>query len=282
MNTLLTRGFKHTSLAAKYLLLRARLATLRLPPIIVASTHRSGSTALYRSLRNCLGNRVFKCHRLNPALMTMLETKAPMGNHGLMLSRMPGDWAIHQAIVAARRPALFVMMVRDPIAVAASMAALEREPAVRERPHWPLCPPFSTGMTAWFEGDVGPALDWHPWSTPFDHARRASTVMHDPWRILLLRADLDDRAKERELAAFVGSPVTVVRTNSAQELGKRSDLERVTEAIRAQPEGVDAMLGSMFTRHFFSEEERASLRARWAEGTTASDHASSARAAVTA
>jgi hypothetical protein len=178
----------------------------------------------------------------------------------MLRNRMTGDWAVLHGVTLPRRPARFVMMVRDPVAVAASMAAFE---PVGPGPAWPLVHPHSNAMTDWFDADVTPALGWSPWNDRFDTDRKAMLVHHAPWRILVMRADLDDAAKERELSAFVEVPVRMVRINSAEQRGAGPSHAKVIQLIRSLPDDVDRIHRTRLCSHFFTPTELASHRSRW-------------------
>ena len=254
---------KQASFLARYAMLRARLAALRHEPVIVASTHRTASTAVYRALRLALGGRVFKCHRLHQPLMSWNRPNPRLSPDGILRDRMTGDWAVLHGITRPGRPARFVMMVRDPVAVAASMAAFE---PTQDDPTWPLVQPYSNAMTDWFDADVLPALGWGPWDARFDTHRKAMIVHHSPWSILVLRADLDDGSKERELSAFVNADVRMVRVNSAEQRGAGSFHAAVRERIRHLPEEIDRIHRSRLCSHFFTPAELSAQRSRWLGG----------------
>ena len=251
---------KQASFFLKYAMLRARLAAVRGEPVVVASTHRTASTAVYRSLRMAIGSRVFKCHRLHEPLMSWNTPNPLLTAEGILRSRMSGDWAVLHGITQPRRPARFVFMVRDPIAVAASMAALGRP---EEGQAWPMVPPYSKSMTDWFDADVLPALGWSPWNVPFDASRKAMLIDHEPWRFLVLRADLDDDSKERELSAFVGATVRMVRINSSEQRGRSARHARARDRIRSLPDEIDRIHRSRLCSHFFTPDELAAQRSRW-------------------
>ncbi len=259
---------KQCTFGVRYGILRARMAISRTPPVVVACTHRTSSTAVYRSLRLAGGRCVVKCHRLCPALMSFAAPDPAVGIGGLLRNRMTGDFAVLHAITTPRQRADFVIMVRDPVAVAASMAAF---PVAREwctssaglDASFPLCAPMSCGMTEWFDHDVTPALGWSPWGQPFDHARKALVAQHGPWRFLVMRADLDDAGKERELTDFVGTAIQLRRLNSADERGHAATHTEVKLRIRALAPQVDALYDTRFARHFFAADELAVMRKRW-------------------
>jgi len=251
---------KQASFFLKYAMLRARLAAVRGEPVVVASTHRTASTAVYRSLRMAIGSRVFKCHRLHEPLMSWNRPDPLLTAEGFLRSRTSGDWAVLHGITQPRRPARLVMMVRDPVAVAASMAAFE---PVQNGASWPLVPPFSNAMTDWFDTDVLPSLGWSPWNEPFDTERKAMLVDQPPWRILVLRADLDDDSKGRELSRFVGATVQMVRVNSAEQRGVGSSHAKALARLSQLPDEIDRIHRSKFCSHFFTPGELAAQRSRW-------------------
>lgn len=255
---------KQASFMVRYAMLRARIAALRDEPVVVASTHRTASTAVYRSLRVAIGSRAFKCHRLHEPLMSWSHPVPRLSTDSILRNRMTGDWAVLHGITQPRRPARFVMMVRDPIAVAASMAAFEPP---GDGAAWPLIPPYANAMTDWFDADVRPALGWSPWGARFDTERKAMVVQHAPWTILVLRADLDDDAKARELSAFVGSPVRMVRVNSAEQRGAGASHDKVRDRISRLPDEIDRVHGSRLCSHFFTPAEIAAQRSRWLGAT---------------
>lgn len=253
---------------------RLRLAARRTAdalPVVVACTHRTSSSSTYEALRRSLGLRVVKCHRLNPELMSWHRARGIVaGSHGLLMNRMHGDFAVHRSIVAAKRPARFVMVVRDPIAVMVSLAGLARSapvpwgPSPEAAPIWPACAPFDVAMTEWFDGDVRPALGWSALDQPFDPVRGAGAYGHGPWKILVLRADLPDERKGEELSAFLGCRgITLRRINSAAERGQSSGVMQATHAIARMPGAIDRIYAHPFSRHFFAAAEIEHLRERW-------------------
>ncbi len=254
--------------------LRVRLAPAITgqPPVVVACTHRTASSATYSALRLALGFSVVKCHRLNPALMvpTRHLDGALIGRGGLLCNHMHGDRVVHGSIVKPRREARFIMMVRDPVAVLASMAGLAATHARRwgphpdTVPHWPACDPYVGAMTEWFEHDVKPALGWTLLDHPFDAERGAGTFEHGPWKILVLRADLADSRKSQELSQFLGvSGIDVRPLNSAAERGQSAGVERARSAIRQQPAVVDTAYAHPFSRLCFTPTQLIAMRERW-------------------
>ncbi len=242
------------------------------PPVVVACTHRTASSATYSAVRRALGYTVVKCHRLNPALMvpTRHLDGAVIGRGGMLCNHMHGDQVVHGSIVKPRREARFIMMVRDPVAVMASMAGLAATGARRwgpdpdTTPHWPACDPFMGAMTGWFEHDVKPALGWSLLDHPFDAERGAGTFQHGQWEILVLRADLADSEKSHELSQFLGVPGIDVRPlNSAAERGQSLGVERARAAIRKHPAVVDVAYAHPFSQLCFTPTQLSAMRGRW-------------------
>lgn len=269
----MTIGVRWRTWVTKARLLATRVSAAG-PPIIVASTHRTASSSTYEALRAACGTRVIKCHRLNRELMTRTPVRGVVsGAHGLLANRMHGDFAVHESIVVPRRPARFVMLVRDPVAVMVSLAGLARSaappwgPQPEENPAWPACTPYDAAMINWFDGDVQPALGWSALDHPFDVDRGAGTYEHGPWSIIVLRSDLADDRKGKELSQFLGHEgITLRVTNSAEHRGQSKGLAEARAALATMPDAIDRLYSHRCSRHFFSGAELARLRQRWLGG----------------
>ncbi|MFO0782223.1 MAG: putative capsular polysaccharide synthesis family protein [Phycisphaerales bacterium] len=270
---------------------RAQMALGR-APVVTYATYRTSSTAVHRALRRSLGGRTIKAHALAPAHLTsgLSAAQQRIAGSGVPLNRHVGDWVVHQLIVQPRKPAKFIILVRDPVAVAASSFAVGED--------WndPSLAPFSFGsvdhrdhaaapspdalaalekvfydgrfpwqiMARWFDEDVLPALGWDVYAQPFDRAAGILRTQHGPWEILVLRADLPDERKSEAIAQFTGLPALDLRKeNSARERGHSARAAAVRQAIARRPHAVAQLLDSRFTRHFWTAEQIAAMRAQW-------------------
>ena len=279
---------------------RAQMALGR-APVVTYATYRTSSTAVHRALRRALGGRTIKAHALAPAHLTsgLSAAQQRIAGSGVPLNRHVGDWVVNRLIVQPRRPAKFIILVRDPVAVAASSFAVGddwRDPSLApfsfdrvdsadraertDRSDHAAAPStdalaalervFYDGrfpwqiMARWFDEDVLPALGWDVYAQPFDRAAGVLRTQHGPWEILLLRADLADERKSAAIAQFTGLPVLDLRQeNSARERGHSARAAAVRQAIARRPQAVAQLLDSRFTRHFWTDAEVAAMRAKW-------------------
>lgn len=267
--------------------LRAQYAMGRVP-VVTYSTLRTSSSAVHWALRRAVGWRAVKAHALLPQHLTMAPTTGAesVGQHGLPATRHVGDWAVMREVIAKGKPACFVIMVRDPVAVAISSFSMfsvlgrtMRSPAARAR--WDAAAlqdedklqalataavdsQFWNLMPHWVRHDVCNALKWNVLETPFPADQGVLEVERGPWRVLVMHSDLADEAKSSALSKFVRLPdIRVIRENSSQDRGRNELATAVKRAIRLKPHAVNSLLESPYTRHFFSPPQIAEMRARW-------------------
>jgi hypothetical protein len=116
----------------------------------------------------------------------------------------------------------------------------------------------------WFDSEVKTTVGIDVYSTPFDHARARLRVSEGPFDLLILRAEDDDEAKEAALNEFFDrDDLTIVRTNVGAEKGYADLYERFRENLVLPEDYLDTMYESRLARHFYTDEERAAMRARW-------------------
>jgi hypothetical protein len=279
-------------LLAKVAVTRARLRLCALtgrPPVVTYATYRTASSSTHWAIRRALGTRAIKAHALYPGRLGRRESLDLHAVDGaaVPVSRHAGDWAVSREIVLPCRAARFVILVRDPVAVAAShysvfssgrswlpegLATFDwpadgaAEPGTLARLaagmfdgafHWRL-------MDRWFDEDVQPALGWDALAQPFDREAGHAQHRHGPWDILLMRADLPDAAKSDVLSRFLGVPgIEVRRENRSEDLGRSGLSAAVRRAIRLRPDAVRTLLDGRMARHFWTDAQRDAMLAKW-------------------
>ena len=274
---------------AKLALTVARLRSQRAAgrdPVVTYATYRTSSSAIHWAIRRAVGGRAIKAHALLPERLTMSAAVGgiPIGPFGVPANRHVGDWAVMQEVVQPRRPAHFVVVLRDPVAVAVSSFSVGYEWLRPEfmRRDWSapgacdaatldeLTRAFYDGrfnwrlMPAWMEGDFAPALGLDPYAVEFPRERGHVTVEHGPWRILLLRTDVPNATKGTALSEFLGIPgIEIRRENSTDERGRGGLAAAMRDAVRARPQELAELLDSRFTRHYWLPQEIQAMRTRW-------------------
>jgi hypothetical protein len=117
---------------------------------------------------------------------------------------------------------------------------------------------------AWFDQKIKATLGMDIYATPFDSERARLRSTEGAFDLLVLRAEDDDAAKEAALNEFFARDgFEIVRTN----VGSSKDYAELYEAFLERlviPEHLlDTIYESRLCRHFYSEGERAAMRARW-------------------
>jgi len=245
--------------------LYAGLYLARRTPVIVYSTGRVGSMALYRSLETA-GAFVVTAETLNP--------------DRLVRHKHPGSWRwTYRHIVRPRRPAAVISIVRDPLALLIShfFFKLQRATRIPDRPR-PLsidemCETFNTvyldqgrpgRLLAWFETEMKPYLGIDVYDRDFPCDRGFVRIDTSLYRVLIYRAELDDTAKSRAVADFLGSPnFALTRFNVTASKPYARVYASFQRRLKVPIERLDYVYGSRYARHFYSAAERESMRARW-------------------
>ncbi len=281
------------SFLLRYLVKRARFANPLLSgrPAVTYASYRTGSTAIHHAIRSAGIGVSVKAHML--AFGNMVERVRDRQRFANADTQIPkschvGDWSVRLGIVEPRREADFVILVRDPWAVAHSIFVLS---GPRTHPEFAAAPRDAHErarmvdraeeiifgafpreiMCRWVREDVHTALGWNPLAQPFDAERGVCEYEHGPWRIQLMRSDIPDERKSEALRAFFKRPSIVVeRKNDALSKTPISATvsEIAREAIARRPDAVAAMYGDAVCTHFWTARERDAMRARWTEPAT--------------
>ena len=274
----------------RYLVKRMRFATPLLGgrPAITYATYRTASTSIHHAIRRAGLGVSTKAHMLAPD--NMVDRVRDRHSFADATANLPrschvGDWAVRLGVIEPRREADFVISIRDPWAIAHSIFVLT---AAHLDPELHASAPQADGarraqlvdraesiifgafprelMSRWIRFDAAPALGWDPLGHAFDRERGADSYEHGPWRILIIRADIDDGRKSAALRAFFKRPsITVEPKNEA--LSKRHTSTALADIARAaiarRPDEVRALLDDPVARHFWTAEDLERMRAKW-------------------
>lgn len=254
-----------TRLGAK----RVQLACARIRghlPVVTYATWRTASTSVHHAVRASSRQASVKAHSLHRANiagagMSVLTAVSRPSTH-------VGDWAVHRFILAAGRRADWVVLVRDPLAMAMSMAAMDihRSPAsgdaARRMDDAIVRAPVG-GLDWWLEQDMRPALGWCALDEPFDRERGWTETECPHGRVLVMRADIPDERKGDALSRFLGTRVRVVPKNDARSGGRGGALAAIAARLVAHPEVIAASLAQGSVRHFWHVDQLLALRSQW-------------------
>jgi hypothetical protein len=284
-----------SSFVLRYAIKRVQLAT---PPAVAGgrpavtyATFRTASTSIHHAIRASSRAAAVKAHALAPEhLMPLLSPhgRMPLTEKGLPIFGHVGNLAVRHAIILPRRDADFVVAVRDPIAVAASMMAAFRrwwpeglvqrihEPGfiesagtldLLEREFFGTFPRHM--MLGWLSHDVVAGIGWDPFAHDFDREAGFTRHDHGPWRLLVLRTELPDEYKDTVLRDFLARPaIKIERTNDTIGFGpeRRGLIRAVHRVIARNPAWIDSVADDPRARHFWPEASLEKLRAKWRAG----------------
>lgn len=235
-------------------------------PVVTYATWRTASTAVHHAIRASSRAATVKAHSLHRAniggdRMSVLTAVSRPSTH-------VGDWAVHRHVLAGNHGADWVVLVRDPLAMAMSMAAIDVhrstgacDPARRMDEAIVRAP--VGGLDWWLEHDMRPALGWCALDEPFDRERGWMETECPHGRMLVMRADVPDERKGEVLSRFLGTRVRVTPKNDSRSGGRGGALAAIAARLVAHPEVIAASLAQRASLHFWTEDQLLALRSRW-------------------
>ena len=121
----------------------------------------------------------------------------------------------------------------------------------------------------WLDAEVKTHFDIDIFKHPFPIEMGYTSISQANVSLLILRCDLDDRAKAQAIADFIGlDEFEIVRSNVSSEKSYASQYTQFKQRIKIPPDLLEQMYDSKFARHFYSREERELFRERWSSDTT--------------
>jgi len=265
---------------------------LRRTPTLVYSVERSGSVALLHSLQShgvfAIGAHYFSFEK--PELSPEKSGQ----------QRISGSaaWA-SKHIVAKRKPAKVISMVRSPIDNMLSTFAREyygeqasghaesiRKPSPKEisddfRQNYLDSNRYQHPLT-WFETEFRQTLGIDIYQHPFDKQRRFARFREEAYDVLVLGTELDDEVKSQLVSDFVGianfeiSDASLASQTSASNKQNRlppgkpgkhtayaEKYQTLKQQVQIPMEYLDAIVDSCYVQHFFSEEDREAIRLKY-------------------
>ncbi|MEO8035797.1 MAG: putative capsular polysaccharide synthesis family protein [Acidobacteriota bacterium] len=244
-------------------------------PVIVYQMAKVGSSAVVDAL-NRSGLPVFHVHRMDSGhLDRMRRERDALG--WLIPPMTPGDrmgLKLQERVVARRRPAKFVTLVRDPITrnLSSYFEHLDfiwrRKRAHATVPVEDLCSGFmerfpTTEPLTWFDDELLPVMGIDAYRHPFPGSGHLR-IEREPFSVLILKSESADEVKRAALSRFLGVNVAALRrTNSTERKAKGEVYRQFLERLRLPVDYVESMLDARHTRHFYDAAERAAIRRRF-------------------
>ena len=182
---------------------------------------------------------------------------------------------IHRNIVARRRPAKVITLVRDPIANNISMFfQVFRQYADGQREMASYSPNelvqlfldryMHSRPLIWFDTELRPMLGIDVYEHPFPTEQGYTVLKQGHLELLVLRCDESDTVKERAIGEFIGiRDFHMVRSNVTARKASAATYAKFQQEIRLPDAYIDRMVGSKYATHFYREGELAEFRRRW-------------------
>lgn len=249
-------------------------------PVVTYATWRTSSTAVHHAIRASGRGPAVKAHSLHRPNVSH-RPAAGFWSADARRDAHVGDWVVSRSILDRGRKADWVVLVRDPLAMAMSRLAMQlggeipalaaggdpeallRTVPLRELIDRLLASAPIGALDRWFAEDMLPALGWTPFEQPFDRDRGWIRTECPHGRVLVLRADVPDADKSSALSAFLGTRVEVKPKNGSGAHGRGGVLGALAERLARHPDILSASLALRTSRHFWHEAQLRVLRDRW-------------------
>lgn len=198
-------------------------------PIIVYQMGKVGSSSVTQSLNNSGCRRAYNVHRMDPDNMARVRQYCLENNR-----RPPNDIVgkrLYTRIVKEGKRAKFITLVREPIRrnVSAFFQNLNRfignDREQLSRDIGELAKIFIQEYNhfvplTWFDVEMKQTLGIDVYEHPFPKKAGYLSVGRGRFQVLILKAEIEDRIKEKAIREFLGSTkFNLVRTN----IGKDKD-----------------------------------------------------------
>lgn len=245
-------------------------------PVVVYQMGKVASKTVEYAIRRCTNLPVFHAHLVSPENM---ERRRPEFEKKFGRSYTDYYFAygrtLYDQLFRSTRRVRIITLLREPIGrnVSAYFQDLdyiwEQLDAYKHVPLGDLMEGFRnrynhTASTRWFEDEFYPATGIDVYAVPFPHARGYLAWTLGKYDVLIMRHDLPDEQKERAVNEFLGTTVVRIENeNTASDKGYKDIYRKFVSELQLSAGYVDSMLGSRYARHFYSDDERERIRARW-------------------
>jgi len=116
----------------------------------------------------------------------------------------------------------------------------------------------------WFDAELKTTLGIDVFAHDFPRERGYERYDNGPVRLLVLKSEIDDAAKQHAIAEFLGlDGFEMVRSNITAQKQEASLYDRFKREIRFSRAFLSRMYDSKYARHFYARWELEELSARW-------------------
>ncbi len=235
------------------------------------------SSSVYRSLRQIPRLEVHHAHRINPENIRRVQESHRRRGMAESDDRVGAE--LHRQLTSGKagRDIRIITLIREPVgrnvsAFFQNLDVFEKTDAAHRKLKLPqLIADFidqydhDTPLD-WFDREMKPVTGIDVFTHPFDRKQGWQEIHSGMFHLLILRHDLHDELKQERIAAFLGiPPFRLLRMNEGSGKAYSQAYRDFLDQVTLPEEYVEGMLESRYAQHFFSDEERRRLRARWAQ-----------------
>jgi hypothetical protein len=246
-----------------------------LPPVIIYQMGKVGSSSVYDSLMMAQAKRqVFQVHMISPESTRTFRQQQESRNLPIPAHIRTGE-RLYRKIIEPQKQAKFITMLREPIGRNISAFFQNLPEFASGRPSDTLPPveeliarflqsyPHYVPLT-WFDREIKPMLNIDVYEHPFPKEQGFMKVHHGNAELLILKSELEDSVKEREIAAFLHlRAFRLQQSNIGANKSYAQSYREFVRQIRLPPDYIDMMCTAKYTQHFYTPEEIERMRERW-------------------
>lgn len=246
----------------------------RKTPVIVFQMGKVGSTSVRASFPTAGHPLAVQTHHLHRPRIE--EAKAWSRERGLPTRAhfFHAD-AVARRVVDPGRPFKLITLVREPVGRSISnfFHNFERfvgvplessDHSVPELVEILVSREKELDEARWFQREFEPALGVDVYAHPFPHDEGTQRIPAGAGEILVLRLETPDPVKEAAIADFLGeASFTLASANVGDAKDYGAGYAAFRDQARFPADFLDRKLDGAYAAHFYSDRERAEIRARW-------------------
>jgi hypothetical protein len=241
-------------------------------PIVIYQMGKVGSTSVLEALNENNLFPVFQIHRMNPDHMDQIRADYKQKNLKLPPIRMKK--LLYHEIIAKKRGAKFITLVRDPINRNISAFFENIQNYVSE----PLDQVFDTGNLTklflekypqhvpldWFDIEPKVVLGIDVFNYPFPKEKGFLQITKGKFDWLIIKTEIDDRTKENTIRDYLKIDVlSLKKLNLTTDKAFGNYFDRFKKELKLPKDYLEKMKNAKYTNHFYTSSELDILWARW-------------------
>lgn len=236
-----------------------------LPRVIVYQMGKVASSSIYKALK-----KRNDCYGFHTHCLTLTKANDSTSN---LDKRGRHSISLAEHIIKPQRPTKIITLVRDPFArnISAYFENNEKAkaPNLDTNQINSLVEDFIENSNHnhnqnWYDNEFKKALNIDIFAYEFDRERGWSTFKQGPFEVLVLKTNLPDSEKTKQIAKFTGIEDLVInRINETGAKKTTSCYKQFKEMIQFPDEIAQPILQSRFTQHFFTDSEIDRMKKQW-------------------